>query len=379
MDARLTHKASKRMNIKLSSGWFYRAAIVALALWILHSFAQALLAACVTAIASWPLYERFSARWSPRIGSAGTSLTFTGLIIVFVLVPMIFAFGAMLTETHALLVEVAAADKTGIGAPDWLSSVPLLGPYLHVRWQHEFAHPGALTMWTQRTDPTALLVWAQSLGQFMVRHVFIIAFTILLLAFLYQRGETLADEFRRVLRDCIGQQAERYIDVATRAVRASVNSMLLVALFDGLAAGVVYGITGVPHAALWAAITGALAIVPFLGYVAVVALALQMAMNGAGAAGALSLAMASVVLICGDKIVRPVIADNGIRLGFVWVLMGCLGGFEALGLVGLVVGPVVISLVKELWRQRVRDVAASDRSGCVSPNPQRALQEEASV
>ena len=350
------------MNIKLSSGWFYRAAIIALAVWILHSFAQALLAASVTAIASWPLYKRFSARWLPRIGSVGTSSMFTGGIIVFVLVPLIFAFGAMLTETHALLVEIAAADKTGIGAPDWLLNVPLLGPYLHARWQREFAHPGALTMWTQRTDPTALLAWAQSLGQFMARHVFIVAFTILLLFFLYQRGERLADDFRRVLRDCIGQQAERYIDVATRAVRASVNSMLLVGLFDGLAGGVAYAITGVPHAALWAAITGALAIVPFLGYVAVTALALQLAMKGAGATAALSLAMGCAVLVCGDKIVRPAIADNGIRLGFVWVLMGCLGGFEALGLVGLVVGPVVIGLARELWEQRVRDVAASDSS-----------------
>jgi predicted PurR-regulated permease PerM len=107
--------------------------------------------------------------------------------------------------------------------------------------------------------------------------------------------------------------------------------------------------------------------------VAVVALALQMAMKGAGATAALSLAMGCVVLICGDKIVRPAIADNGIRLGFVWVLMGCLGGFEVLGLVGLVVGPVVISLARELWDQRVRD--ASELAGC----SRRAVHERASV
>ena len=58
------------MNIKLPPGWFYRAAIIALAVWVLHSFVQALLAACVTAIASWPLYKRFAARLSPRIGSS---------------------------------------------------------------------------------------------------------------------------------------------------------------------------------------------------------------------------------------------------------------------------------------------------------------------
>ena len=49
MNATLTRTTSKRMNINLSSGWFYRAAILALAAWLLHSFAEALLAACVTA------------------------------------------------------------------------------------------------------------------------------------------------------------------------------------------------------------------------------------------------------------------------------------------------------------------------------------------
>ena len=58
-------------------------------------------------------------------------------------------------------------------------------------------------------------------------------------------------------------------DLAVRAARGSVNSMLVVGLFDGLACGVAYAVAGVPHAATWAAITGALAIVPFLGYVAV--------------------------------------------------------------------------------------------------------------
>ena len=113
----------------------------------------------------------------------------------------------------------------------------------------------------------------------MVRHAFIILFTILLLFFLYQEGESLAEGFRRVLRRRIGEHADDYVDLATRAVRASVNSMLVVALFDGFASGVAYAIAGVPHAAVWAAVTGLLALVPFLGYVAVGALTLQLAMT----------------------------------------------------------------------------------------------------
>lgn len=215
-------------------------------------------------------------------------------------------------------------------------------------------------MWTQRTDSAALLVWAQSLGQFMVRHAFIVLFTILMLFFLYQDGEALAEGFRRVLRRRIGEHADDYVDLATRAVSASVNSMLVVALFDGFASGVAYAIAGVPHAAVWAAVTGLLALVPFLGYAAVAALTLQLALTVTTGSPVLAFGLGCFVLLFGDKIVRPVVARDGIRLRFVWILMGCLGGFEVFGLIGLVIGPVVLTLAREVWEQRVRDLDAVD-------------------
>jgi predicted PurR-regulated permease PerM len=73
------------------------------------------------------------------------------------------------------------------------------------------------------------------------------------------------------------------------------------------------------------------------------------------------------VLFCGDKILRPVVAGGRTRLPFVWVLMGCLGGFEVLGLVGLVIGPVLLTLARELWEQRVRDLALADATHAAPP------------
>jgi predicted PurR-regulated permease PerM len=356
------------MNIKLSSGSLYRAALVVAAAWIVHGFVEALLAACVTAIASWPLYRRFRARCVPRVGSGAAAVVFTLLMVAFVLAPMVFAVSAMLTETHALLVGIAAADKSGIGVPGWLSDVPAIGPWIAARWQHELAHPGALMMWTQRTDPTALLSWAQSLGLFMAHHAFIVGFAVLVLFYLYQEGDTLSVEIRRVLRDALGARAEGYVDVAVRAARGAVNSMLVVGLVDGLACGIAYAASGVPHAATWAAITGALAVVPFLGYIAVLALALQLSLAGATQSAVVALVLGCAVLVCGDKILRPLIAGTGVRLRFVWVLIGCLGGFEALGLVGLVIGPVVLALTRELWKQRVRVTTVHQAEGRPLPN-----------
>ena len=111
------HAAAWTMNMKLGPGWIYGALIIVLAGWILHSFLQALLAACVTAIVSWPLYMRFAALLPRRIGRSTRSLIFTCAMSMFVLVPLMFAFGALLTEAQALLVEIAAADKNGIAIP----------------------------------------------------------------------------------------------------------------------------------------------------------------------------------------------------------------------------------------------------------------------
>jgi predicted PurR-regulated permease PerM len=211
-------------------------------------------------------------------------------------------------------------------------------------------------------QPAQLLVWAQSLGQFMARHVFIIAFTILVLFFLYQEGEYLAGGIRRVLRQRLGERAEAYLQLTTGALRASVNSMLVVGLFDGVATWIAYSFASAPHAGIWAAITGALALVPFLGYVAVIALALQLAIAGTGASASTVLALGTLILFVGDKVVRPSVARDGTRLPFVWVLMGCLGGFEAFGLIGLVIGPVALALTRELWEQRAQEGADQYRA-----------------
>ena len=56
------------MNLKLTPGRLLAAAIVALSAWIVHDFIEALLAASVTAIASWPLYPSALLGWMQSLG-----------------------------------------------------------------------------------------------------------------------------------------------------------------------------------------------------------------------------------------------------------------------------------------------------------------------
>jgi predicted PurR-regulated permease PerM len=342
------------MNPKPALARILAATIAALSVWIVQGFIEALLAACVIAIATWPLYAAFRARLPHSVDSTSSAAVFTAAISLFLLAPMAFACWALLSEMQTLLQGLA---DNALALPGWLVDTPALGPWLAARWPQQLGDSSALLMLSRHTDPGAVLGWAQSLGQFTFRHALIVAFTVLLLGFLYQEGAALAREITDGLRQSIGDRAERYVEVGTRAIRASAHSMLAVGLFDGLATALAYAAAGAPHPLLWAGITGALAAVPFLGYAAVAALALQLTLQAASTTALLVLVLGSAALLAGDKMVRPLVARGGMRLPFVWVLMGCIGGFGVLGLAGLVIGPVVLSLVREMWEQRARDAA----------------------
>ena len=345
-------RQARALKLNFNARWLWAALVVVLSAWILRSFFEPLVWASVIAVATWPIYRRFAQRLPGRVASNVTPLLFTVLVSLFVLGPMVFAFGALVSEAHRWIDQIVIADKTGLASPAWLETLPLVGAKLAERWQAQLGTPGGMSVWLQRADTSAALGWAQSLGQFMAHHLFIVVFTILLLFFLYRGGDALAVRVNHLLHDSLGSLGDRresYVELAIRAVRATVNSMVVVALFDGVLTGITYALAGVQRAEVWGAVTGLFAMIPFLGYAAVAGVALALAVEGAVMAALAVCALGFFVVFAGDKIVRPMLVGGAVRLGFVWVLMGSLGGLELLGLLGLFVGPVVLALGGALW------------------------------
>jgi predicted PurR-regulated permease PerM len=327
--------------------------VLALSTWIVHGFLEPMACACVIAIATWPLYARFRRHMPSRVGQGSAAVLFTVGITVFVLAPLVFACIALIDELRSLLIGLAAGGLQGVALPAWLSELPMIPRGFLVRG--DLSQSGGLALLTRHADPAAVLGWAQSLARFTVEQVLMIGFAILLLFFFYSRGDTLARAVSEALARTLGASAQRYASVATRAIRASASSMLGVALFDVAATAIAYSLAGAPRPLVWAAITGAMAAVPFLGYAVVGALALVLAVKGLAAPALLSLSLGAAVLLCGDKVVRPIVARGGIRLPFVWVLMGCIGGFSVFGLSGLFTGPAMLAVAREvLQRSMVR-------------------------
>jgi predicted PurR-regulated permease PerM len=48
-----------------------------------------------------------------------------------------------------------------------------------------------------------------------------------------------------------------------------------------------------------------------------------------------------------------VLIGGAVKLPFLWVLLGILGGLEGFGLIGLFLGPAVMAALIALWREWV--------------------------
>src|SRR5262249_2784114 len=70
------------------------------------------------------------------------------------------------------------------------------------------------------------------------------------------------------------------------------------------------------------------------------------------------LAFGSIVVFVADHFVRPVLIGGSIRLPFVWVLLGVLGGVESFGLLGLFLGPALLAVLITRGREVPRADAA---------------------
>ena len=353
-DAPESRGRSLTLRLDLKARWLWAALLLLLSLWIVHGFLLSLAWASVVAIATWPLYRRFAARMPPRLASTATTpLLFTLLVSSLVIVPMVFSFVAIATQAQAWLAKLAVADKTGLPVPPWLDSMPVFGSWLSDRWYGVLGAPGALSSTLQRQSPMVLSS-IQTLGQFLVYHLLVVLFVILTLFFLYRGGDRQALQIQRVLVDAIGDGVVPYLRLGIQAVRATVVGMLAVALLAGVLSGIVYAIAGVDHAAVWGAVTGYFAMIPYLGYVAVAGVALSVASGGSHTAALGILVAGWVIHLVADKVVRPILVGDEVDLGFLWVLMASLGGLEVMGLLGVLVGPAVLALTSAIWRGSAR-------------------------
>ena len=345
--ARGTDVAMSRSQIR--AGIVAAVILFAAGLWTLHDFLPALGWAAIFAIALWPWYVRLTARW-PRHARGLIPTAMVGAVLLAFVVPLLIIAVPLVAEAHAAGEWVQQAAQSGIPAPAFLSSLPF-GEKLVPLWQQQLGQPGALQALAHRAAKGNGSGMGRRIAGDLIHRVVLAGFMLLALLFLLRDLRAVIEGLRIGSRRAFGAAGESVGRQLIDAVQGTVNGLVFVGLGEGVLMGIAYLIAGVPHPTLFGLLTALLAMVPFGAAVAFGAAALALLATGQTVAAIVILVLGMAVTFIADHFVRPVLIEGATRLPFLWVLLGILGGVEAWGLIGLVMGPAVMAALMLLWRE----------------------------
>ncbi len=135
---------------------------------------------------------------------------------------------------------------------------------------------------------------------------------------------------------------QRYIQRITAMARAMVRGVLVIALAQGVAAGVFLAIVGVPYVAFWTLLCIVFALLPLGVNVITIPAGIALLAFGSVWQGLLVLLGGLLVVSNIDTLLRPLLVPEEANLNSALVLIGALGGLHLFGFLGVVYGPVVM-------------------------------------
>ena len=179
------------------------------------------------------------------------------------------------------------------------------------------------------------------------------ALVLLTMFFFYTEGEEIVTQLsvlsplpKRYDREF----GERFKDV----IDATFRGQLFTALAQGFMTGIGLAIARVPGAGFWGAVAALLSLIPMVGAAAVwvpaaIYLAISASMDGRPWWQAIFMIIWGVLFVSVvDNIVRPWAMKGKAQLPAIPLLFAVLGGLQAFGFVGLVIGPLVFSLLMSI-------------------------------
>ena len=328
--------------------------LVLAAIWILRRFLPALAWAGVLAFATWPIREWLIRK---RIRPSITAILLALFVALLIVGPLILMGVQLAREARVIVQTVRELGEVGLGTPDWVPQIPVIGIYLEAWWRDHLADPEAAKELLGQAESLDIIHWTRSLGSEAVGRSVTLAFTILTLFFAYRDGPMLAKQSRIVADRLFGPSAERLGEEAIVAIRATVNGLVLVGLAEGAVLGAAYVVAGVSHPVLFGFATGLLATVPFGAPLIFVIACFTLIAQSRMTAAILLFFFASAVVFVADHFIRPGLIGASTRLPFLWILLGIFGGLETFGLIGLFIGPAIMAAVLAIWREGAKPQA----------------------
>jgi predicted PurR-regulated permease PerM len=145
-------------------------------------------------------------------------------------------------------------------------------------------------------------------------------------------------------------QVERLFNSVTDTIIADMYGVIAIAIAQGLLMVLAFWVLGLPSPFLWGAVSAVVSLLP-IGGTALVWLpgAIILAASGHWVKGIILFAWGAGVVGMLATVVQPIVLGRRAKLHTLQIFLGLLGGIQAFGLIGLFLGPIIISVTHALF------------------------------
>jgi len=336
-------------------------AILGFAVWlVLSPFWAALAWAIVLAVLLAPLQEWLIKRLGNRPSLAASILTLLTPVVVFL--PLLLLGASFIDQGRSLVQELQhSAWRIDGTLLDRIEDYPVVGPII------------AYVTTTLDVDTAEVTGFLVSIGQTLLRHAAnfgsqlvlgalntTVAFMLMLflLFFMLRDGHHLLQRLANLLPMEAARRDELF-SLLANTTRAVVYGSGLTAMIQGALTGIGFALTGLPSPVVFGVLAALFSLLPAGGTAFVwLPAALALAVMDRSGAALFMLGWGAFISVS-DNFLRPLLVSKHAHVSTLAVFMGVIGGVAAFGGIGLIIGPVLLTLVSALLRfieeNRLRD------------------------
>lgn len=288
------------------------------------------------------------ARLRRRLGDTRTALLLTVLVVVVLVLPLLYAGSALLNEGQQAVSDVRDRLEDKGGAVAWL----------HRGWdwaRHRLAFlPPEEEVIAKITASMGAVAgfMASRAGRLLAGALAFIVnllITLAILFFLLRDAGTFASGLKRVL-PFEPEESERFGKLSRDLVSASVTASLASATVQGFIGGLAFWILGLHAPVFWGFVMAVFAFLPVLGATLVwLPAAVELALTGSFARGIALFLVGILILSTVDNVIRSLLLSGKARMNTLVMLLSVLGGVNAFGFIGVVLGPLVAAVLTALF------------------------------
>ncbi|HWG69588.1 MAG TPA: AI-2E family transporter [Steroidobacteraceae bacterium] len=325
------------------------AAVLGYALFLIFApLALSMTWAAILAFLLFPLNLRLRRRLRGRSAAAGVLTVLTPIILLLPLSAVSIDFVAQISTLLQKLQKGAAA--LDIKSLSDLQQFPLIARINSWLAVHAGISAEQIQGWLIAGTHEVLQRAASMGGWFFLGALGSLlgfAITMFLLFFFLRDGDAMLARGRRLI-PLDDMRKERLFHQLSGVTRAIVIGTGVTALMQGILIGIGFTVAGLPSPVVFGVLTALFSMLPVGGSAFVWGpAAIWLLIDGRWGFG-LGMLVWGVLVSALDNVVRPMLISGRARISALAVFIGVLGGIPAFGSIGLIAGPVVLSLALAL-------------------------------